>query len=273
MSQNIDLFLAPRQLAELRAAENIQIVAVDTVDNFQQGHIPGALLVTKDDFVTSQGDTRGLLPDVNAVAQTLAGRGLDQDTHIIAYDNIGGPLAARLLYTLDIMGHEAFSILDGGLSAWQADNPALETGAVDPPMGNFSIQAIHQEYVADRQWIEQNLDNDAVQLLDVRSAEEFSGQDVRSACGGHIPGAINMDWQLFKTDNGQLKSLDTIRNMLAERGLDLDKEIVTYCQSHMRSAFVYLVLKALGVTQRRGYPGAWSDWGNAKNMPIETTQG
>lgn len=272
MSRNLDLFLAPRKLEELRTAEDIQIVTVDTADNFSQGHIPGALLVTKDDFVASQGDIRGLLPDLNAVAQNLAGRGLNQGMHIIAYDDKGGSLAARLLYTLEVMGHEAFSLLDGGLSAWQAAALPLEAGATNPPMGDFSMQAIRQEYVANRHWIEQNLDNDDVQLLDVRSAEEFNGQDVRSACGGHIPGAINMDWRLFKDDNGQLKSLATIRDMLTERGLDLNNEIVTYCQSHMRSAFVYLVLKALGVTKRRGYPGAWSDWGNARDTAIETTE-
>ena len=50
-----------------------------------------------------------------------------------------------------------------------------------------------------------------------------------------------------------------------------DKEVIVYCQTHHRSAHSYWVLRYLGYPQVRGYPGAWSEWGNDPHLPIETS--
>jgi thiosulfate/3-mercaptopyruvate sulfurtransferase len=48
-----------------------------------------------------------------------------------------------------------------------------------------------------------------------------------------------------------------------------DKEVIVYCQTHHRSAHTYIVLKALGYPDVKGYPGSWSEWGNLPDTPIE----
>ena len=62
---------------------------------------------------------------------------------------------------------------------------------------------------------------------------------------------------------------DEIRALLERQGLNLSKGIVVYCQTHHRSAHTYIALKSIGLTQIKGYPGAWSEWGNAVGVPIE----
>ena len=70
--------------------------------------------------------------------------------------------------------------------------------------------------------------------------------------------------------NLRLKPDDVLRNAFENLGATPDKQIVVYCQSHHRSAHTYNVLKHLGYENVQGYPGAWSDWGNDPNTPVET---
>jgi thiosulfate/3-mercaptopyruvate sulfurtransferase len=52
-------------------------------------------------------------------------------------------------------------------------------------------------------------------------------------------------------------------------GATPDREVIAYCQTHHRSSHTYVVLKSLGFTRIKGYPGAWSEWGNLPDTPIE----
>ncbi len=114
--------------------------------------------------------------------------------------------------------------------------------------------------------------NLGVVILDTRSPAEFSGIDRRAARGGHIPGAVNMDWSvaLDRERNLRLKPAVELRGILDNLGITPDKEVITHCQTHHRSSHTYLMLKALGYPRTRGYPGSWSEWGNDLELPTET---
>ncbi|KEZ76945.1 sulfurtransferase [Salinisphaera hydrothermalis] len=269
MAAKLDLFVKPATLHAAMDDADVQIVAVDTPDDFADAHIPGAHRLAMADFTAKDGAVGGLIPDDATLADVFSKAGLRNDAHIVAYDRAGDGQAARLLYTLDVMGHAKFSLLDGGLGAWHAAGLPLESGTVRHDATDFQVTRQGQG-IADRNWITQHREESDVRILDVRSAAEFAGEDVRSARGGHVPGAVNLDWQQLKNDHGQLRDLAEIRRMLAERDIDPSKEVATYCQTHVRSSYAYLVLKALGYEHVRGYPGAWSDWGNAEDTPVET---
>jgi len=97
------------------------------------------------------------------------------------------------------------------------------------------------------------------------------GSSVLAARGGHIPGAVNMDWVLAmdKARDLRLRSPEELRRMLERRGVTPDKEVIVYCQTHHRSSHTYVMLKSLGYPRIRGYPGAWSAWGNRRDTPVE----
>ena len=105
----------------------------------------------------------------------------------------------------------------------------------------------------------------------MRSPAEFTGARKFADRAGHIPGAAHLEWtdMMDKQRNLRLLPDDQLRAMLAERGVTPDKEIITYCQTHHRSAYSYVVLKHLGYENVRGYPGSWSDWGNNPALPVE----
>ena len=70
-------------------------------------------------------------------------------------------------------------------------------------------------------------------------------------------------------DAQRLKSPEELEKMLEDLGLSPDKEIITHCHSHHRSALMYVVLKALGYNNVKGYPASWSDWATREDTPVE----
>ena len=271
MTAKLPLFVDAERLRAAIDEPDIQVVAVDSARDYAQAHIPGALQIAASDFITSAPPVAGLLPDSERLAEAFSDAGLRNDAHIVAYDRAGDAQAARLLYTLDAMGHGAISLLDGGLAARHHAGLALDAGPPQAGASSFAVER-QDDRIADRDWIMAHLDDADVAFLDVRSAAEYAGADVRSARGGHIPGAINLDWNLLKGDDGRLRPRSELLQLIADHDIESERDVVNYCQSHMRSSYTYLVLKYLGFDKVRGYPGAWSDWGNATDTPVNDSR-
>ena len=266
----IPLVLEASDLAAHMGHEDILIVDVRRPETCIDGHIPGAVSLVYQDLLRDNGLAKGLLPTSTRLSALFSGIGLSPGRHVVAYDDDSGAGAARLLWTLDVLGHRSFSLLNGGFSAWdEADLPISETLAT-PSASNFCAIEV-DDGVADFDYVLANLGNTDVVFVDTRTHEEYSGEIVRATRGGHIPGAVNFDWTeaIDPHDNHRLRSDDELRAMLAVRGITADKEIVAYCQTHHRSSHTYIMLKHLGYTRVRGYVGSWSEWGNRIDAPIE----
>lgn len=270
MTETLPIFIDARTLHGVVDKPSVQIVAVDTPDEYARAHIPGALQIAMGEFTASQPPVAGLLPAESALEEAFSRAGLRNDAHIVAYDRAGDGQAARLLYTLDAMGHSSFSLLDGGLAAWRAAGFDLQQGAPQAGRSDFKV-ARQPQRIADRDWIETHLAEPDTRFLDARSAPEYAGTDVRSVRGGHIPGAVNLDWTLLKDERDRLRPRSELLDLLSRHGIDRNREVVNYCQSHVRSSYTYLVLKHLGYERIRGYPGAWSDWGNRDDTPVHAS--
>ena len=83
---------------------------------------------------------------------------------------------------------------------------------------------------------------------------------------------MNLDWTetMDRQRNLRLKPAAELLARLEALGVTPDKQVVTYCQTHHRSSHSYVMLKALGFSRVKGYPGSWSEWGNLADTPIET---
>ena len=265
----LPLVIEPKQLEELLNDESLIIVDLCKPETYVQAHIPGAIYLDYKQLVAVKPPTMGLLPSEEMLENITSLMGLTDDKTVVAYDDEGGGKAARLLWTLHAIGFQNCALLNGGIHAWANEKHPLEKEVSQAQPSQYKL-TISPEPVADKSYILQNLETDSVALLDARSELEYNGQKKFAERAGHIPGASNIDWMLFidKNNHARLKPDAELRSLLEERGLTPDKTIVTYCQTHHRSALSYWVLKYLGYNKAKGYPGSWSDWGNSPDTPI-----
>ena len=266
------MFLSPAQLYEqMQAQDPLCIVDLSKVEIYAAGHVPGACHLDETRMLRVAKPVGGLLPDEQSLSRLLSDLGIDVQTQVVAYDDQGNSRSARFIWTLEVLGHRLGAVLDGGLSAWQAVGQEVSQNICTATPGNPYPVQIRTDVQADKNWILEHLDDDDVVILDVRTEKEYQGEDVRSLRGGHVPGAISYNWLRSQDPerNRGLRPLHHLRSELEQLGVDPGKQIVVYCQTHMRSSHTFLLLRQLGYQRLRGYPGAWSDWGNDPGLPIE----
>jgi thiosulfate/3-mercaptopyruvate sulfurtransferase len=233
---------------------------------FEAGHLPGAVFVDLDAYLASSPSPdagRHPLPDPEVFARGMGDAGIGDDSTVVAYDDAGGVVAARLVWLLRAVGMEA-ALLDGGLGV--GDGP-LETGPASPTPVRFATRPWPAERFAGID----ELHGGGI-LLDARDRNRFSGEfepvDPRP---GHIPGARNLPAREM-LDGGRLLPENVLRAQVAEAGVDMDSEVVASCGSGVNACHTLLVLEALGLPPGRLFPGSYSQWSNS-DRPVATVIG
>lgn len=266
----LPLLVEPDELEHQLGLESMLLVDLCKPETYTQSHIPGAVHLDYAQIVAMNKPAMGLLPSESQLNEVFSSIGLTPEHHVVAYDDEGGGRAARLLWTLEAMGHTRYSLLNGGLHAWSLEQRPLKSGT-ETRAHSHSRGQRNEATIADKAYILKHLGDTAVVLLDARSVDEYRGGKRFAERGGHIPGAVNLDWmQTMDRNRGlRFKPAEELRTMLTSLGVTPDKEVVCYCQSHHRSAHSCMMLKNLGYPRVRGYPGSWSEWGNSPDTPIE----
>jgi len=270
MSVNLPLIIEPAELKEYLNNDNVLIFDLSNPATYVQYHIPGAIFLNYEWLVRIEQPRMGLLPTEEQLNNVFGSLGLNEDKHIVVYDDEGGGRACRFLWTLEVAGFNRFSLLNGGLQTWSNHGNEISSEINYPTPNEFKAE-MNFEPVATRQFILDHMSDNNVVIFDARSPAEFNGTKVFAQRGGHIPGAINIEWTdaMDMNDDRRLKPEKELRELLENQGITTDKTIVTHCHTHHRSAHTYIMLKSLGYKNVKGYPGSWSDWGNEPNTPIE----
>jgi thiosulfate/3-mercaptopyruvate sulfurtransferase len=267
----LPLLIQPEQLEKTLEAGSNEYLILDTSStaNYEKHHIPGAVHIEPKLLQCGTPPTPGKIPSNEQLTTLFSSVGLHPDKHVIVYDDEGGGWAGRLIWTLDVLGHQHYSYLDGGLRAWVEEGHPLES-VTNQGKATEYVVSINRQPIAEIDDIVTNLGAEDFVIWDARSAGEHRGEKVLAKKGGHIPGAVNIDWlELMDTErNLRLVDLEKLQQRLNATGLTKDKHIVTHCQTHHRSGLTYLVMKILGYTTIKGYHGSWSEWGNLDNTPI-----
>jgi thiosulfate/3-mercaptopyruvate sulfurtransferase len=243
---------------------------VAAANDFVQYHLPGALLVTPPEIVHGSPPAPGRLPSLERLEALFGRLGYEPDQQFILYDDEGGGWAGRFAWTLDVLGHHDWSYLDGGIHAWAEVGGPLESGECRYPKRTSAVLTIDTGPIAEVDDVLAAIE-DANQIIwDVRSREEYLGLRSGSARAGHIPGATHLDWLMLKDPDRATRLVKDLPALFADHGLDPTRSIITHCQSHHRSGLSYMVGRLLGFSNIRAYHGAWAEWGNRDDLPVET---
>lgn len=264
-------------------ARHVLVWDVRPADAFAKGHIPGAVNI---------GDAPAVLRDANAedfiatgqIEKLLGAAGIDPAREVIIYGSRGGWQPYFGLYTLQYFGAKKTRVYHEGIEDWSGAGRTLAQGAATatPVALKLTHDASKKVSVNTREMIER-LSQPGVQILDVRTVKEFSGEDIRAIRGGHIPGAVNIpyenNWidpdtanklsrkQVANNAGMSLKPVEALKALYSK--LDPDKETIVYCQSGARASETAGVLQQLGFKNVKVYDSSWLGYGNTLDAPAE----
>lgn len=231
------------------------------------GHLPGAVWLDVDTDLSapaSVADGRHPLPSPAMFAAALGGVGIAEGQPVVAYDDAGGSIAARLWWLLHVLDEPA-AVLDGGLASWpdelSADRPVFEP-----------VVRLARPWPAARFADADEVLTPGSAVLDARSTERYAhGDPAIDPRPGHIPGAHSAPWAA-NLDPATDRFLDAgrLREQFAELGARRGR-VVVYCGSGVTACQDLLALEIAGITDIALYPGSWSQWAADPARPVETS--
>jgi thiosulfate/3-mercaptopyruvate sulfurtransferase len=229
---------------------------------FLGGHLPGAVWLELDVDLSAPAtpaDGRHPLPTPEHFAAALGRVGIGEPDPVVAYDDAGGSMAARLWWMLHVLGAPV-ALLDGGLAAWTGElvTEVPKPAPVERPARPWPVA----RFASDAQTA------DAPVVIDARAEARYRfGDPAIDPRPGHIPGAHSRPWAGNLDLDGRFHSAAALR----ERFADLpDGPVVAYCGSGVTACHDLLALHLAGRDDTALYPGSWSQWGADATRPAET---
>ncbi|AWN55932.1 sulfurtransferase [Methylobacterium sp. 17Sr1-1] len=247
---------------------------------YERGHIPGAHNAAwhTDLVETVSRDIAG--PEkFAALARRL---GVDRDTTVVLYGDNNNWFAAWGAWVFAQYGLvDTVKLLDGGRKKWEAEKRPLDTRTPEVAASTFAVAPASTSLRArftDVLAVARKERDD--KILDIRSPDEFAGKIIAPAGvpelavrAGHIPGSVNVPWAKAVNPDGTLRSVEELKALYAEAGIDGTKPVITSCRIGERSSHSWFVLSRVLGYPARNYDGSWTEYGNAVGVPVVNLAG
>ena len=218
----------------------------------------------------------------DTLRRRLRAAGVDPERQLVLYGD-HSQFAFYARWVLLRAGIGNVSVLDGGLRAWLAGGlPTAPLHAVHAPLpaANGDLQEPARatgDIRIGRDQLLQRLGDGSLQILDIRTPEEYAGQRVGpdggnhgAERGGHIPGAVLLPFAGLLDEHSRLRPVDELRALVAAKGIEAQRETAVYCRLSHRSTLAFFVLtELLGFANVRVYDGSCTEWGSLVGAPIE----
>jgi thiosulfate/3-mercaptopyruvate sulfurtransferase len=248
-----------------------------SAEAYRNGHVPGAVHsdYDKSGWRVTRGNLPTMLPSVPELEKLIGETGIDEDVHVVVVPAgvhvLDFGAAARVYWTLKVLGHKRVSILDGGYAAWAADpaNP-IETG-VRPASPRIFTAALDKALLASVEEVEEAARSGRATMVDARPASFFFGKQKHPGAQayGHIPGALSVDSAaLYDAKANRLKSKDELAQALAAVP---SGPVTSYCNTgHWAATDWFVLSEMLGRKDVKLFPGSMVEWTADARRPVES---
>jgi thiosulfate/3-mercaptopyruvate sulfurtransferase len=268
------MFVTTGWLEEHLDDQSLLLLHVGRKEGYDKEHIPGARIISPREIIVNA--PNGLFHEMPSAAKLdsiLTSAGVSDASRIVVYyaEARGISLATRLYLTLDYAGlGDSTSMLQGGLPRWKAEKRKLTSELPEASNGNFTPQPNTDVFV-DGEWINDNIRNPNVVIIDARPEEVYAGieMDSHSLRRGHIAGSFNIPFFELTTEDSlsQLKDADELERIFLENGARPGSVLVIYCGTGIWASPVYFAAKYLGYDVRF-YDGSFQEWTIDETFPV-----
>ena len=224
----------------------------------------------KGNFADKESPFPNTVPTASHFEQGCRALGINTDSEIVVYDNLGIYTSPRVWWLFKVMGHSTVKVLDGGLPAWiemgyEAVPKSESTQAY--PTGNFTSD-FHPEYVITYEDILENVESNKFLIVDARAAGRFQGtapEPRKHLQSGSIPHSVNIPWKQV-LDHGKFKSEEELHQIFREQGVDEDTKLVFSCGSGLTACIVSLASEMAFNKSKFVYDGSWTEYAELQHL-------
>lgn len=269
-------FVSPAWVAQNSKNANLRILDVRNVPlDYISGHVPNAVNIADSAF---RGPQEGLPVQYwnnQKLGEIFTNSGVNNNSRVLVYSDGRDILGATMVaYLLERSGLRDIAVLDGGYKDYKATQPVTREFPKYKP-GKFVVKDNPSVRVSLDE-VKKSIGKPGVSMIDPRPEKLFRGEEDVFIRNGHIPGAVNIPWVTFtQPDNPhKLKSLEEIKQILAEKRINPSSDIIVTCSTGREATLQYIVLKhLLGYPKVRIYEGSWTEYSSYPDLPIATGAG
>lgn len=241
---------------------------------YLSSHIPGAIYAHLDNDLSgtvTSSTGRHPLPDPHSFASFLARAGWAPGKLLVAYDDAGGSIAARLWWLMKYFGHDCGVLLEGGIDTWCEAGFELENGAVENAKSPTPELSVNEDLARSTADIVEALANREIVLADARASERFAGKvESIDTVAGHVPGSFNYPFTLNLKDNQAFRTVAELRAGFRQLlGGHEAKDLVHMCGSGVTACLNLFAAELAGLKDTKLYVGSWSEWIQDSSRPVE----
>ncbi|WP_372800298.1 sulfurtransferase [Lutibacter sp.] len=222
-------------------------------------------------FLDKKSAIPNMIPSEEVFTKKCRVLGINNESIIVVYDNLGIYTSPRAWWMFRVMGHEKVAVLNGGLDAWmKEDFPVESISEITNNKGNFKAN-YQPNLVKDSSFLVNNIKQKTHLVIDARSVDRYEGnvpEPRENMASGHIPNSLNLHFKNVLDNDGKMKSKNELLTIFQQFTIK-NQPLIFTCGSGVTASILLLASEIALENNKSLYDGSWAEWGQLGKFPIE----